>query len=204
MLVPELPLLLKSEDLAAIFQPLPVEISGKDAETSEDLHAAFTRLFRCEAAKARRNVVFVWTVRTPYQHHTGHKKFSQIVYIEKTKATIWLRWKAAYIKKITTDYERRPLNHVGMTLREYADADRNFTFYGRMAAEHGPLQIWWAPARELNEVAGSSLLDSFMWEQMLLARYRQEHGCRPLKNRTGGAKQHRHAISQILNKSEVP
>lgn len=173
-------------NLAKCFVQLPLILERTDAQSPKSLYEAFHRLFRCKEAKTTRDVVFVWTVDKPYMHDQCKKLPSQFVYIEKTKGTMSGRWSNENLRRVTTDFESEPINDAPSSLRAYADANMNLTFYSRLIHEHGPLRIWWSSSAILNETAGSSLHNSEAWEGHLLALYIEKHGCRPLKNRKGG------------------
>lgn len=173
-------------NLAKCFVPLPQAIEPSDEPSPESLYHAFRQVFRAPEAKAGRDVVFVWTVDRPYTHDQGKNSTSRFVYIEKTKSTMWARWSNENLRRVTTDFDDRDIDCAPSSIRAYADANRNFTFYRHLVRDHGPLRIWWASSEVLNEAAGSSGHNSEAWEGHLLALYLEKHGCRPLKNRRGG------------------
>lgn len=172
--------------LASCFNPLPKIIEPADALNQETLYKAFHRVFRCNEAKAERDVVFVWAVDKPYMHAQGKTFPSQFVYIEKTKGTMCSRWTNENLRRVTTDYDEGAIEGDPTSLRSCADANMNLTFYSRLIREHGSLSIWWASSAILNKSAGLSSHNSEAWEGHLLALYMHKHGCRPLKNRKGG------------------
>lgn len=182
---PELDELLKSAALSAVFKPLPGCIFPEDAQTPEQLCLGFQRIFRTPDAATARDVVFLWVVDNQYIHHEFNKLPSGIVYIEKSDRSISNRWPNAYFKRITRN-SKRVLSSDVSTLRPYADADLNWTFYSRLVREHGPLRVWWATRSALNAASGLAIKTAAEWESHILKMYMLSHGCRPLKNRRGG------------------
>lgn len=182
---PELDQLLKSAALSAAFKPLPGSVFPEDAESPERLCHGFQRIFRTAEAAAARDVVFLWVVDNSYLHHEYNKLPSSIVYIEKSDRSISNRWPNSYFKRITRDSKRVLLADVG-GLRQYSDANLNWTFYSRLVREHGPLRVWWATRSALNAASGLTIKTAAEWEGHILKLYMLNHGCRPLKNRRGG------------------
>ncbi|MDE2616260.1 MAG: hypothetical protein KGL73_04460 [Burkholderiales bacterium] len=174
-------------EVAGCFASLPHEVNSSDAESAETLRAAFTRLFRCDQAKAERDVVFIWAVDQPYLHCPNGALPTQFVYVEKTVGTIYTRWRKEYLRRITTDYADGDLTGDATDLRTYADANHNWTFYSNLIRRYGPLRIWWASCTRLNTASGWALRDSKVWEDHILGLYMARHARRPLKNRVGGS-----------------
>ena len=182
----ELTLIGLHPQLAKCFVPLPKFVEPRDELTPADLYKSFHQLFRCPEAKVVRDVVFVWTVDTPYVHDQGNNSLSHFVYIEKTKNTMWGRWSNEYLRRVTTDFDDRLITCDANSIRAHADANRNFAFFSYLIRHHGPLRVWWASSEQLNKAASSYPYNSEAWEGHLLALYLTKYGCRPLKNRRGG------------------
>ncbi len=90
----------------SVFCVLPHHVAAtKETYPAPELLESFLKMFRCEEARAKRDVVFVWAVDKPYSHGQGNGLTSQLVYIEKTKATISGRWRNGYLRRITTAHQ---------------------------------------------------------------------------------------------------
>jgi hypothetical protein len=162
------------------FQCLPEQVEQQDAQDTPSLRAGFERVFGCQAAKRARNVVFIWTLDKQYHHCDGLRKPSTVVYVEKTKRSIFGRW-SRDAKLLTTGTDTaKPID--SENLRALANSD-NLQFYRTIVASLGPMRVWWADVEHLNEAAKQSLADPRQWEHLILKSYRGCYDCLPLKNR---------------------
>ncbi len=162
------------------FVSLPARIDPCDAQDAESLRAAFERVFFCPEARSCRNVVFIWVVQTPYRHSVGRYCESNIVYVEKTKHSIFSRWSNHYPLLVSGSLSTDESASKG--LRTLARQD-NLQFYTRLIREHGPMRIWWSDVATLNAASNRQLVKAREWECVILENYWHRHECLPLKNR---------------------
>jgi hypothetical protein len=160
------------------FQPLPAQIEREDAGSPKSLSEGFKRLFGCKEAREAWNVAFIWALDQPYHHSDG--SLSTVVYIEKTKRSIFLRWSPHIRCLVTGAPIEKPMD--SQDLRELANHD-TLRFYSTIIAAYGPLRVWWADVDHLNEASHRKLDRALDWERLLLTSYLERYHCSPLKNR---------------------
>lgn len=163
------------------FCQLPERVTEQDVLDPSAMATNLRRTFHCPAASQGSNLVVVWALSNPYTHLGGLKYSSTIVYVEKTNGSVMGRWPNRYLKFLASDSGSEGL--MELDLPELAAQDHNYTFYSTAVKRFGPLSIWVASAEQLDSASGLSLLKSREWESRLLRKYREVHGCLPLKNR---------------------
>jgi hypothetical protein len=165
------------------FIQLPHDISSEHAATPVTLLDRLVQAFHSPEARDASEVVIIWALARPYVHSDGNREPSTIIYIEKTINSIAWRWPRRYLRYLTTDDGNGGPSSLPDTLRQRAWLDWNWSFYSEAIRRHGPLVIWWATVRRLNEASGLSLRGPREWERRLNEGYRASYGCLPLKNR---------------------
>lgn len=164
------------------FRRVPEQVHATAVETKELMRRELVRVFHSAEARTGKNLVLIWATSSPYTHADGAGLPSTVVYIEKLAGSIHRRWPERYLANLAEDFLDRPLTNPD-DLRHLAKQNRNYTFYRRVISEFGPLSLWQASAEELNKASDLELASARLWENRLLCKYLEHHGCFPLKNR---------------------
>lgn len=184
---PEFACVLDAAGLRIPFNALPECLTAADAGSPEALHAALLRMFQHPQARTMEQCLAIWALDHPYPARSSGRS-STILYIEIAIGSLYGRWSPGKLANLVTDdLVKSDAPPASDDLGELARYDRNWSFYSRAVARHGPLRIWWLDGAALSTAgvppAGSRMGVARHWEHALLTAYKAHHGHYPLKNR---------------------